>query len=254
MKMKSRLWTWIRISFLMLTSQTATPLMRSFTPLQEVLLLFTTPRPKIQHLLGSLFLFQHSVLLLGCTQLYPSLAPPSPSLINSPTALANPNFNPTIHSTPTPTPPLSLEKSTPINHQLNIGQASTLHATTSNIPMAVSAPTPTPLTFTPLVTHDSTPAFQHNSSQPLPSNNENHTDPTPTSIPLKVSEVFICSAPDFIGDDSLVNFVPQALNPEKVGTDLSLSHAIKQQPSLSKKRSSSSSFDAESSEGVSALN
>ncbi|KAG5549260.1 hypothetical protein RHGRI_014573 [Rhododendron griersonianum] len=175
--------------------------------------------------------------------------PPSPSLINSPTALANPNFNPTIHSTPTPTPPLSLEKSTPINHQLNIGQASTLHATTSNIPLAVSAPTPTPLAFTPLVTHDFTPAFQHNFSQPLPSNNENHTDPTPTSIPLKVSEVFICSAPDFIGDDSLVNFVPQALNPEKVGTDLSLSHAIKQQPSLSKKRSSSSSFDAESSEG-----
>ncbi|KAF7124249.1 hypothetical protein RHSIM_Rhsim12G0080100 [Rhododendron simsii] len=166
-------------------------------------------------------------------------SPPSPSLINPP-QLTNVNN--------TNTPP----QSTPnlFDHQLICGQTSTLHATTSNPspPLAVTPTIPltegTPTTPTqpslPFVTH----TFTHS-----PLINESHVDLPPINIPPKISEVFRCSAPDFFGDDSLTNFDSHSLKSAQENTDLSLSNAIKQQTSLSKKRSSSSSSDADSSRG-----
>ncbi|KAF7132812.1 hypothetical protein RHSIM_Rhsim09G0207700 [Rhododendron simsii] len=152
-------------------------------------------------------------------------SPPSPSLINPP--------QPTIVNN-TNTPP----QSTPnlFDHQLICGQTSTLHATTSNPspPLAVTPTIPltegTPTTPTqpslPIVTH----TFTH-----APLINESHVDLPPINIPPKISEVFRCSAPDFFGDDSLTNFDSHSLKSAQENTDLSLSNAIKQQTSLSKK-------------------
>ncbi|KAF7128008.1 hypothetical protein RHSIM_Rhsim11G0089200 [Rhododendron simsii] len=207
----------------MLISQTVIPLTKSFTPLKETLLLFLSPTPNLWE---NLFHPQYRVLPLGGSRPYPSLVPPSPSLVNPPHS-TNVNH---ITTTPQPTPSL-------LDHQLNCGQPSSLHATTSNpspllpltptIPLTEGAPPTTTQPSLPFVTHP----FTH-----APLINESQVDLTPINIPTKVTEVFRCSAPDFFGDDCLANFDSHTLKSAQAGTDLSLSNAIKQQSSLSKKR------------------
>ncbi|KAI8560129.1 hypothetical protein RHMOL_Rhmol04G0232000 [Rhododendron molle] len=114
--------------------------------------------------------------------------------------------------------------------------------------MPLSPPIP-PAEAAPNTINQPSHPFVTQTSSHTPLTNVSHTDLTPINIPSKVSEVFQCSAPDFFGDDSLVISVPHSIKPTQDNPNLSSSNAIKQQSTFSKKRSSSSSSDADSPRG-----
>ncbi|KAG5549113.1 hypothetical protein RHGRI_014476 [Rhododendron griersonianum] len=140
------------------------------------------------------------------------------------------------------------------DHQPLFDQTTALHATTTNPsplltlspPISLAEAVPTTTTTQP--TQPSLP-FVTQTFTHAPLINESQADLAPITIPSKVSEVFRCSAPDFFGDDSLAISDSHSLKSTQDGPGPFLSNAIKQQSPLSKKRSSSSSSDADSPQG-----
>ncbi|KAI8537046.1 hypothetical protein RHMOL_Rhmol10G0304300 [Rhododendron molle] len=154
-------------------------------------------------------------------------------------------FSPPIHNTsPAHTTPNLFDT------QPHFSQPPTLHATTTNTPspLPLSSSIP-PAEAAPITVNQPSPPFVSQTSSLTPVTHDSHTILPPINIPSKVSEVFRCSAPDFFGDDSLPISVPLSIKPTPDTPDLSSSNAIKQQYTLSKKRSSSSSSNADSPRG-----
>ncbi|KAI8531227.1 hypothetical protein RHMOL_Rhmol11G0120800 [Rhododendron molle] len=172
----------------------------------------------------------------------------------------NPNntapSNNTSHNTnPLPqTPPLFVQ-------QPHNDQTITLHAPASNppplpplppLPSHHNSPNSNPAHPTPILSDQQSHSDQHvsihaHTSNPTStraaSNTSRPVDLPHINIPPKVSEVFRCSAPEFIGDDCLV------ISDSTAEPGITISTAIKQQSPNSKKRSSTSSSDADSPRG-----